>query len=172
MPAIAFSANSDARSYQDWSPSNSSDPSNMIGTATANFVTSYADSLSSSSTPLLPQGVGMSVNYATIDSTCAKSGTAPVWARTRLTGSAYIDELTLDEETGLPTYSDVVPASGKGLNTCLSGDCSLPGETAYLAEDTTCKASVSVFSVDYDAPTDKIGTVTPALKKAVSALNA
>jgi hypothetical protein len=37
-----------------------------------------------------------------------------------------------------------------GINVCINGDCSLPGETSFLDKD--CKASVSVFTVDYDAP--------------------
>jgi hypothetical protein len=36
------------------------------------------------------------------------------------------------------------------LNVCINGDCSLPGETSFLDKD--CKTSVSVFTVDYDAP--------------------
>lgn len=43
-------------------------------------------------------------------------------------------------------------ADSPGVNTCITGDCSLPGETDIIAN--TCQSSVSVFSVDYDAPQD------------------
>jgi 5'-nucleotidase len=49
--------------------------------------------------------------------------------------------------TGLFTYANVVPARA---NQYINGDCSLPGETTILSS--RCLSSVSIFTVDYDAP--------------------
>jgi hypothetical protein len=39
------------------------------------------------------------------------------------------------------------------VNRCINGNCALPGETSVVDEG--CYASLSVFSVDYDAPLGK-----------------
>lgn len=64
-----------------------------------------------------------------------------------MTGGAEVDTAVLNETTGLFSYGSVEPA---GLNTCINGDCSLPGETNVV--DSGCFSSVTVFTVDYDAP--------------------
>ncbi|CZR58184.1 uncharacterized protein PAC_08075 [Phialocephala subalpina] len=64
------------------------------------------------------------------------------------TGGADFDSAIFNSTTGLFSYANVVPA---GANQCIDGDCSLPGETNIL--DGGCQSSVSVFTVDYDAPT-------------------
>lgn len=64
---------------------------------------------------------------------------------TGLNGGAYIDGFKLTED-GFPTWTNVV---AEGLDDCLSGDCSLPGERKTVE---SCQSSISVFSVDYDAP--------------------
>jgi 5'-nucleotidase len=55
----------------------------------------------------------------------------------------------LTADTNIFRWSSDLPGS-IGINTCVSGDCSLPGET--LVATTTCQTAVTVFSVDYDAP--------------------
>ena len=64
-----------------------------------------------------------------------------------MTGGAEVDTAVFNEKTGLFTYGSVTPA---GLNTCINGDCSLPGETNVV--DSGCFSSVTVYTVDYDAP--------------------
>ena len=64
-----------------------------------------------------------------------------------MTGGAEVDTAVFNKTTGLFTYGSVEPA---GLNTCINGDCSLPGETNVV--DSGCYSSVTVFTVDYDAP--------------------
>jgi 5'-nucleotidase len=57
------------------------------------------------------------------------------------------------------------------LNVCINGDCSLPGEASFLDKD--CKTSVSVFTVDYDAPNSSscaAGSKTAAIRGALGPL--
>lgn len=63
------------------------------------------------------------------------------------TPSSQVTALIAD--TDHPRLLPDLPGS-IGINTCVSGDCSLPGET--LIATTTCQTAVTVFSVDYDAP--------------------
>jgi 5'-nucleotidase len=65
----------------------------------------------------------------------------------RLTRGADVDSAVYNSTTGLFTYANVLPA---GANQCINDDCSLPGETTILSSG--CLSSVSVFTVDYDAP--------------------
>jgi len=58
-----------------------------------------------------------------------------------------VDSASYNPTTGLFTYANVVPSRA---NQCINGDCSLPGEIALL--NSGCQSSVSVFTVDYDAP--------------------
>ena len=44
-----------------------------------------------------------------------------------------------------------------GINVCLNGDCGLIGETALIAKG--CYSAVSMFTVDYDAPSCGPGAV-------------
>jgi 5'-nucleotidase len=136
----------------------------IIGTATANFVSTYADALGS--TPLLPNGIGLNINYASLNSTACPS-LKPDFKRTRLTGGAESDKLVLNS-AGLPTYASIVPKGG--LNTCNVGDCSLEGETDWVASG-ACKASVSVFAVDYDAPSAKVKAPAKAIDAVAKKLN-
>ena len=64
-----------------------------------------------------------------------------------MTGGAIVDSAVFNATSKLFTYGDIVPA---GANTCINGNCSLPGETNVV--DGGCQSSVSVFTTDYDAP--------------------
>jgi 5'-nucleotidase len=66
-----------------------------------------------------------------------------------MTGGADVDSASYNTATGLFSYANVVPDEA---NQCINGDCSLPGETTIL--NSGCQSSVSVFTVDYDAPCD------------------
>jgi len=95
--------------------------------------------------PLLPVGYGLNVNYPDITSLDNKSCIAPPFYQTRFTGGAIMDKVTMKD--GVFTYGNY---NGTAENTCINGDCSLPGETNVVYGG--CSSSVSVFSIDYDAP--------------------
>ena len=52
--------------------------------------------------------------------------------------------------SGLFTYANLLAA---GVNECINGNCDLPGETTVV--NGGCQSAVSVFTVDYDAPSGK-----------------
>jgi len=144
LPAIALSAgNSTHRSFTTNTGAND-DPANLAGKLTANFVAALARGVNTKKSPLLPLGVGISINFPVFGPGAAC--VAPPFTLTRMTGGATIDKLTIDPTTGFPAQSNLV---APGLNVALNGLSHLPGETPTSAE---CKTSVSVFSVDYDAP--------------------
>lgn len=95
---------------------------------------------------LLPSGYGISVNTPYITSLDNDSCVAPPFYHTRMNGGAVWDVAV--EEDGVFTYAPIVPE--RGGNACINGDCSLPGETGVV--EGGCASSVSVFTVDYDAP--------------------
>ena len=149
IPAIAFSGGNGAqRSYLEinkTTPSGHPDPATIDAQLSVEIVNQLAKKGDKSQ--LLPFGYGINVNYPEItslqDSKCVK----PPFFQTRMTGGAEVDTAVLDEKTGLFSYGSVTPA---GANTCINGDCSLPGETTVV--DSGCFSSVTVFTVDYDAP--------------------
>ena len=73
-----------------------------------------------------------------------------------------MDFAAFNKSSGTFHYANVVPA---GANTCINGDCSLPGET--LVVNGGCASSVSLFTVDYDAPTSHN---TTAVRKSLEPL--
>jgi 5'-nucleotidase len=91
---------------------------------------------------LLPLGYGVNVNLPLLNSTCSN----PVYIQTRLTGGAIVDKAVFNQTSGLFTYGNDVDA---GINACINGDCSLPGETNVVLG---CSVAVSIFTTDYDAP--------------------
>ena len=84
-----------------------------------------------------------------------------------MTGGAEVDTAVLNPATGLFSYGSIVPA---GANTCVNGDCSLPGETTVVGSG--CFSSVSVFTVDYDAPNPGSKKVRKLLEPLVKYQNA
>lgn len=167
VPSIAFSASSDVRNYDTLNFSNPNDESIKIATYSSNFVTTVSDEAkkSNSSARILPLGIGLTVNYPAIAPTGNCSDLT--WVHTRLTGKAIIDRFVVNATTGLPTYSDYV---SEGVNACNSGDCSLPGETDVV-KNGRCQASASIYSVDYDAPTNATANVISALTSGIFSLN-
>ena len=116
----------------------------------ANLSTSLVNQLAKNTkpgSPLLPLAYGINVNYPSITSLTNTSCVAPKFYQTRLTGGAFTDQAVYSASSGLFTYAN---ALGSGINTCINGDCSLPGETSIV--NAGCQSSVSVFTVDYDAP--------------------
>ena len=149
IPAIAFSGGNGAqRSYKEINATTNSgypDPATVDAELSVQIVNQLAKNGNASQ--LLPFGYGLSVNYPEITSLTDTSCVAPPFIQTRMTGGAEVDTAVFNETTGLFTYGSVTPA---GLNTCINGDCTLPGETTVV--DDGCFSSVTVFTVDYDAP--------------------
>jgi 5'-nucleotidase len=75
-----------------------------------------------------------------------------------MTGGAIVDKLFINTTTGFPQFAD---DAAPGLNTAINGNPRLPGETPTSAK---CETAVSVFSVDYDAPTLVAAPVQAHLK--------
>ncbi|KAI5448977.1 hypothetical protein NCC49_005710 [Naganishia albida] len=145
IPAVAFSAgNSTKRSYKDWNPEDPNDIANVHAKLGADLVSALAYGVDlAKGERVLPPGLGLNVNFPKINATCR--GLPMV--QTRLTGSALTDKVVFNA-AGYPTYGDY--ENSPGINTCISGDCWLRGETEVATR--TCMSSVTAFSVDYDAP--------------------
>lgn len=149
VPAIAFSGGNGAqRSYMEinkTTPSGHPDPASIDAQLSVDLVNQLVKK--GNKTQLLPFGYGINVNYPEITSLTSDKCVNPPFLQTRMTGGAEVDTAVLNEKTGLFSYGSVEPA---GLNTCINGDCTLPGETNVV--DCGCFSSVTVFTVDYDAP--------------------
>ena len=152
IPGIAFSAgNADQRSYKEvnkTTPSGYPDPATIDAQLSVKIVNQLAKHAKKSQ--LLPFSYGISVNYPEITSLTDKSCVAPPFVQTRMTGGADVDKAVFNATTGLFTFGDT---TSPGINACINGDCSLPGETTVV--DSGCLSSVTVFTVDYDAPNCK-----------------
>lgn len=147
IPAIAFSAaNLVAQSYRDLT--NQSTQATIAAGLAVQLVNRLA-----ANTPagqrILPLGYGMNVNFPTLNSTCMN----PPYVESRITGGAGLPTVAYNVSSGLVVipnnnyYATIAP----GANQCYNGDCSLPGESVVVQ---SCRSSVSMFTVDYDAPTN------------------
>ncbi|SJX66294.1 related to Acid phosphatase precursor [Sporisorium reilianum f. sp. reilianum] len=167
VPSIAFSASTDVRQYPTLNLSNANDESVKIATYSSNFVTTVVDEAKKSNTSarILPLGIGLTVNYPKIEPT--GNCTNLTWVHTRLTGKAIVDRVVVNATTGPPTYADLV---SDGVNACISGNCSLPGETDVIGNG-RCQASASIYSVDYNAPTNATKDLVAALTTGITSLN-
>ena len=156
LPAIAFSGgNGGQRSYKEinqTTPSGHPDPATIDAQLSVSLVDQLAEQGNKSQ--LLPFGYGLSVNYPEITSLKNADCVDPPFIQTRMTGGAEVDTAVYDPATGLFSYGSIFPA---GVNACINGDCSLPGETTVV--NSGCFSSVSVFTVDYDAPNPGSGQV-------------
>lgn len=65
-----------------------------------------------------------------------------------MTGGAWTLGVTYNEATGLITEREIT--SAPALDVCINGNCYLPSETNLTS--TTCNTAVTVFTIDYDAP--------------------
>lgn len=150
VPAIAFQAgNSTERSYQSIQATTKSgcpDPATIVAQLSVGFVQQLI-SKSNKKDPLLPFGYGINVKYPTITSLNDDSCVKPFFIQSRFTGGAQIAQAVFNEYSKLFTWG---PTTSPGLNSCINGDCNLPGEQAVILSG--CYSSVSVFTVDYDAP--------------------
>ncbi|KAG7452943.1 5'/3'-nucleotidase sure [Guyanagaster necrorhizus] len=149
IPAIAVSAGNGTHRSFTTNTGAEDDPANIAAQVTftfltANFVAALAQSVDFTKSRLLPLGVGIGINMPVFGP--GNPCVAPPFISTRMTGGAVIDRLSIDPTTGFPVSTDLV---ADGLNIALNGNPQLPGETLTSAE---CKTAVSVYSVDYDAP--------------------
>lgn len=149
VPAIAFSSgNDDHRFYKEVNTTTSSgypDPATIQGQLVVDIVNALVNNTPAGER-LLPSGYGISVNTPYITSLDNDSCVKPPFYHTRVNKDAVWDIAV--EEDGVFTYAPIVPEAGG--NVCINGDCSLPGETGVV--EAGCASSVSVFTVDYDAP--------------------
>lgn len=150
IPSIAISAGHDyALGYQTVRENTRAmlpDPATVTGDLVADLVDQLVQNANGSR--LLPLGYGLNVNLPYITSFYDNGCISPPFIQTRMTGHAIADHAAYNETTGLFTWEEFVSA---GQNTCINGDCDLADETTVLAA-AHCKSSVSIFTVDYDAP--------------------
>ncbi|EPS36326.1 hypothetical protein H072_10160 [Dactylellina haptotyla CBS 200.50] len=153
IPAIAFSASDILnRKYTAVNNTGSPDPATIIGKLATKVVNQLANKGAGSNQRLLPYGYGLNVNFpyiATKTSALAKEICVdPAFVHSRLTGGASTNFAAFNEETGIFNWAS--NSTSPGVNTCINGDCDLPGETDVIKE---CKSAISVWTIDYDAPT-------------------
>ncbi|EKM53971.1 uncharacterized protein PHACADRAFT_257501 [Phanerochaete carnosa HHB-10118-sp] len=144
IPAIAFSAgNSTHRSFTTLT-NDTSDPANIAARLTTNFVNALAN-VTQPGQRALPLSVGIGINLPEFgpNSNC----TDPPFILTRLAGGALVPTLAIGPD-GFPLETEIVTS---GVNPNFTGVPILPGETIISSG---CQSSVSVFSIDYDAPTE------------------
>ncbi|KIW95165.1 5'/3'-nucleotidase SurE [Cladophialophora bantiana CBS 173.52] len=138
IPGVAFSGgDSEQRSYA-WINKTTASGYPDPATIQAQLATNLANQLVNSSQgarPLMSAGFGLNVNTPVITSPTNDSCVNPPSIQTRLGGGATTDKAILITD---------------GNNVCINGNCALPGETPVV--DNGCYGSVSVFSIDYDAP--------------------
>lgn len=109
--------------------------------------------------PVLPTGYGVNVNIPPLTADAKE----PPIVQTRFTGNAHVNEAIFDSDQGTFTWANIKPYAD-GVNACINGDCSLPGET-YVTESGSI--SLSLYTVDYTAPAS---TYTKLISERVSPL--
>ncbi|RDW64893.1 SurE-like protein [Coleophoma cylindrospora] len=156
IPAIAYSGGYSVQTpyfqVNSTTAAGLKDPATIAGQLSANLAQQLILNAAATGSKLMPVGYGISVNLPYITSFTNSSCVDPPFIQTRMTSGADVDGAAYNATSGLFTYKNIVDA---GLNTCINGDCSLPGETNIL--NAGCQSSVSVFAVDYDAPTSVCG---------------
>ncbi|KAK5257379.1 hypothetical protein LTR40_009616 [Exophiala xenobiotica] len=150
LPGIAFSgSNSEQRSYTWVNATTSSgypDPATIQAQLAVDVVNALVNG-SAPGQPLMPLGYGINVNTPFITSFTNASCVAPPLIQTRFTGGGFTDNAVYNATSGLFTYGNKLTDA---INRCINGNCALPGETDVV--DNGCYGSVSVFTIDYDAP--------------------
>lgn len=146
IPAIAFSGSNSNNSFYKDDVSKENDKT-FTPNILAKKVVQLVDALFASyhnHPNMLPVTTGLNVNFGPVGADCMD----PEYVFTRLDGpDSMTPSLAMNQTTGLPVWSfGYYPATF----TCVFGDCDLPSE-AWLITEKTCKASVSLFSIDYDA---------------------
>lgn len=145
VPAIALSASNKAVPY--FNVTSEEHPAALAAKAAYHIVERFIDSTAPGGV-VLPLGYGVNVNIPELDA----NGTLPPIIKSRLTGAAETDVAVYDEESGTFTWGNVRPLAA-GVNACVNGECGLPAETSVVAEG---GISVSVFTMDFDAPVGRV----------------
>jgi len=158
IPAIALSAGNGTHRSFTTNTGAATDPANIAGKLTADFVAALAEGIDTKNQRLLPLGVGISINYPTFGP--GNDCTHPPFTLTRMTGGATVNQVSIEPTTGFPVSNDLVT---DGINVKLNGNLALPGETVVSAG---CKTAVSIYSIDYDAPT----SVAAPIQKRLSSI--
>lgn len=147
IPGISFSgSNLNNSFYKDSLNNDSLNPSNIY----AKKVVELTDTVFKSNDKI-PNMLGINVNFplAGSESTSNPACNEPHWQQTRLMGKGvFSPNMKYNSDSGLMEwtykYFDDIQKD------CEDGDCDLPSEyTVFWANN--CTASVSVFSIDYDA---------------------
>lgn len=141
IPGIALSASNKALDYR--TITNSSNPATWAAMVSVKVVEEFIANTATDQ-PVLPLGYGVNVNIPELT-----SADLPPVVKSRMTGDAETDYAAFNETSGLFTWENIRPKAA-GVNACYNGDCALPGETYVVGEG---GVSVSVFTIDYDAPT-------------------
>ena len=149
IPAIAYSAAYPVQTSYQWTNITTAagfqDPATITARLAANLAQEMIDKAKGQR--ILPLGYGLSVNIPYITSFKDDSCVNPPFILTRMTTGAVINKATYNAASGLFSTQNII---ADGLSECINGDCKLPGETDVLSSG--CYASVSTFTVDYDAP--------------------
>lgn len=150
IPAIAFSGPSTNNSFyqDDLDLDDPLDASTIYAIKITEMVTQLFETQGVNERAL-PIGLGLNVNFPAVgylNETC----TNPRWVRTRLTGDPSVMPGLAYNSTSNLFYFAFQPG-GDALRTCQIGDCTLPSEYSIVLSG-ECATSVSVFSIDYDAP--------------------
>ncbi|KAF5020327.1 hypothetical protein F66182_7633 [Fusarium sp. NRRL 66182] len=156
IPAIAISASNKEVPYFELT--NQTNPATWAANVSANLVKDFLATAPPNG-PILPIGYGVNVNIPVL----TKENHNPELVHTRFTGNAHVNEAVLDPEKGTFTWANIKPYAA-GVNACINGDCSLPGET-YIVENGA--TSVSFYTVDHTAPRTPY---TQSLTKRVEAI--
>ncbi|KAK6522430.1 hypothetical protein TWF281_002991 [Arthrobotrys megalospora] len=150
IPAVAFSA-TDILNRKYTAVNGTNDPATILGKLATKVVNQLEAKGNGQNSRLLPYGYGLNVNFPYISTKVTalseKTCINPPFVHTRLTGGASTNIAAFNEETGIFNWASNF--TSPGVNACINGDCDLPGETDVIKE---CKSAISVFTIDYDAP--------------------
>lgn len=153
-PAIAFSGSNGNNSFFKDDVSRENDTTfapNIYAKKVVELVDGLFESFDNHPN-LLPITTGINVNFPTVGSDC----TDPAWVYSRLSGiDSVTPDLTFNKTSGLPIWQY---GNFAATFECAAGDCDLPSE-GWLIYDQTCKTSVTLFSIDYDANYKQTQTV-------------
>ncbi|KAF4124853.1 5'-nucleotidase [Geosmithia morbida] len=141
IPAISLSASNDETPY--FEIHNKTNPATWAAEVSIKAVKALIAGVPQGS-PIFPLGYGANVNIPPLTADHSKID----FVQTRMTGNAHVNEAVLDPSKGIFTWENIVPYAA-GVNACVNGDCSLPGET-YVVENGG--VSISFYIVDYTSP--------------------
>ncbi|KAF7561320.1 hypothetical protein G7046_g2823 [Stylonectria norvegica] len=141
IPAIATSASNGEVAY--FEITNKTNPATWAAKVAIKVIEQFIDTTPEGGA-VLPIGYGVNVNIPPL----TKKNHDPDIVQTRFSGNAHVNEAVLDPDQLTFTWANIKPYAA-GVNACINGDCSLPGET-YVVEKGG--VSVSFYTVDYSAP--------------------